>query len=71
MLADLAEKGKAVIVISSELMELMAVCDRIMVMSAGRIAATYGRGEWSQEKIMSAAFSGYINKPAGGKTGLC
>jgi ribose transport system ATP-binding protein len=65
LLADLAEKGKAVIVISSDLMELMAVCDRIMVMSAGRIAATYSRGEWSQGNIMSAAFSGYINKPAG------
>jgi ribose transport system ATP-binding protein len=71
LLADLAEKGKAVIVISSELMELMAVCDRIMVMSAGHIAATYDRGEWSQEKIMSAAFSGYINKPAGGETSSC
>ena len=71
LLADLAEKGKAVIVISSDLMELMAVCDRIMVMSAGRIAATYSRVEWSQEKIMSAAFSGYINKPAGGITGSC
>jgi ribose transport system ATP-binding protein len=71
LLADLAGKAKAVIVISSELMELMAVCDRIMVMSAGRITATYSRGEWSQEKIMSAAFSGYINKPAGGKTSSC
>ncbi len=71
LLADLAEKGKAVIVISSDLMELMVVCDRIMVISAGRIAAIYGRGEWSQEKIMSAAFSGYINKPAGGITGSC
>jgi ribose transport system ATP-binding protein len=71
MLADLAGKAKAVIVISSDLMELMAVCDRIMVMSAGRIAATYGRGEWSQEKIMSAAFSGYINKPSGSINGLC
>jgi ribose transport system ATP-binding protein len=62
ILADLAEKGKSIIVVSSDLMELMAICDRIMVMSAGRIAATYPRGQWSQEKIMSAAFSGYINK---------
>ncbi len=69
ILADLAEKGKAVIVVSSDLMELMAICDRIMVMSAGRIAATYPRGQWSQEKIMSAAFSGYINKPLTGIAG--
>jgi ribose transport system ATP-binding protein len=60
MLAELAEKGKAVIVVSSDTKELMAVCDRIMVMSAGRVAATFGRGEWSQEKIMAAAFSQYV-----------
>ena len=60
MLGELAEKGKAVIVVSSDTKELMAVCDRIMVMSAGRVAAAFGPGEWSQEKIMAAAFSEYI-----------
>ncbi len=60
MLAELAEKGRAIIFVSSDLKELMAICDRIMVFSAGRIAATFDRGQWSQEKIMSAAFSGYI-----------
>jgi ribose transport system ATP-binding protein len=60
MLADLAEKGKAIIFVSSDLKELMAVCDRIMVMSAGRVAETFDRGQWSREKIMSAAFSEYI-----------
>ena len=60
MLADLAEKGKAIIFVSSDLKELMAVCDRIAVMSAGRLVATFGRDEWSQEKIMSAAFSEYV-----------
>jgi len=68
ILAGLAEKGKAVVVVSSDLVELMAICDRIMVMSAGRIAAAFPRGQWSQENIMSAAFSGYINKPALWKT---
>jgi len=65
MLAELAEKGKAIIFVSSDLKELMAICDRIMVMSAGRVAATFDRGpgpgdQWSREEIMSAAFSGYI-----------
>jgi ribose transport system ATP-binding protein len=60
MLAELAEKARAIIFVSSDLKELMAVCDRIMVMSAGRIAGTFDRGQWSREKIMSAAFSGYI-----------
>jgi ribose transport system ATP-binding protein len=61
MLADLAEKGKAIIFVSSDLKELMAVCDRIMVMSAGRVVETFVRGQWSREKITSAAFSGYTD----------
>jgi len=60
MLAELADKEKAVIVVSSDIKELMAICDRIMVMSAGRVAATFGSSDWSQEKIMAAAFSRYI-----------
>jgi ribose transport system ATP-binding protein len=60
MLTKLAEKKKAIIFVSSDIKELMAVCDRIMVMSAGRVAATFARGEWSQEKIMAAAFSKYV-----------
>jgi len=61
MLADLADKGKAIVFVSSDLKELMAVCDRIMVMSAGKVAATFERGQWSEEKIMSAAFSEYVS----------
>jgi ribose transport system ATP-binding protein len=61
MLANLAEKGKAIIVVSSDLKELMAICDRIMVMSAGTVAATFSRSEWSEEKITAAAFSEYLN----------
>ncbi len=60
MLEELAEKGKAIIFVSSDNKELMAVCHRIIVMSAGLVAATFGQGEWSQEKIMSAAFSRYV-----------
>ena len=62
LLADLAAQGKAVIVVSSDLKELLALCDRIAVMSAGRIAATFRRGEWTQDKIMTAALSGYLNQ---------
>jgi len=71
MLADLAEKGKAVIVISSDLKELMVVCDRIAVMSAGRLVATFGRSEWSEEKIMSAAFSEYVGGTRANEATLC
>lgn len=62
LLRDLAAGGKAVVFVSSELTELMAVCDRMLVMSAGRIAAEFLPGEWTQEKITHAAFSGYLDR---------
>ena len=60
MLADLSQEGKAIIFISSDLKELMAICHRIMVLSAGRVADTFARGYWSEEEIMAAAFSEYV-----------
>ena len=59
---DLAAEGKALVVVSSELTELMALCDRILVMSAGRIVAEFLPGQWTQEKITQAAFSGYLDR---------
>ena len=59
LLNDLATRGKAIVVVSSDLIELMSICDRTAVMSAGRLVATFERGEWSEEKIMEAALSGY------------
>jgi putative multiple sugar transport system ATP-binding protein len=51
---QLAEAGKAVIVISSEMPELLGVCDRIYVMNEGRFVAEMPAKEASQEKIMRA-----------------
>ncbi|HLH56943.1 MAG TPA: sugar ABC transporter ATP-binding protein [Verrucomicrobiae bacterium] len=62
LLRDLAAEGKAVVMVSSELTELMALCDRILVMSNGRIVAEFLPGQWSQEKITHAAFSGYLDQ---------
>ena len=59
LLAGLARQGKAIIVVSSDLQELMAISDRIAVMSAGRLAAILPRGQWAQDSIMAAALSGY------------
>jgi ribose transport system ATP-binding protein len=61
LLSRLADQGKAIIVVSSDLRELMGLCDRIAVMSAGRIADIYRREEWTQDKIMNSALSGYLN----------
>src|ERR1051325_4033628 len=66
LLRDLAADGKALVVVSSELTELMAICDRIIVMSAGRIAAEFLPGKWTQEAITRAAFSGYLDKVEAG-----
>jgi ribose transport system ATP-binding protein len=59
LLDDLAGRGKAVIVVSSELEELLAICGRIAVLSAGRLITTFERGDWSQDRILAAAFSGH------------
>jgi len=65
MLADLATQGKAILFISSDLKELMAICNRILVMSAGKVAGTFARSDWSEERIMAAAFSEYVKTPGG------
>jgi putative multiple sugar transport system ATP-binding protein len=49
---DLADAGKAVILISSEMPELLGICDRICVMNAGAFVGEFGRAEATQEKIM-------------------
>ena len=51
---QLAEAGKAVIVISSEMPELLGICDRIYVMNEGKFVAEMPAKEASQEKIMRA-----------------
>jgi putative multiple sugar transport system ATP-binding protein len=50
----LAESGKGVLMISSEMPELLGMCDRIYVMSEGAIVAELGAHKASQEKIMQA-----------------
>lgn len=61
LMADLAERGKALLMVSSELPELMANCDRILVMSAGRIVGEFTPADWSEERITAAAFAGHMN----------
>ncbi|MBQ7563283.1 MAG: ATP-binding cassette domain-containing protein [Lachnospiraceae bacterium] len=49
---DLAKAGKAVIVISSEMQEIIGTCDRVYVINDGEIAGELNKDEVSQEKIM-------------------
>ncbi|MDQ0381144.1 sugar ABC transporter ATP-binding protein [Amycolatopsis thermophila] len=55
LVRQLADEGKAVIVISSYLPEILAVSDRILVTRFGRTVAEFSREEATQEKIMYAA----------------
>ena len=55
LLYDLAENGMAIVVVSSELPEVMGICDRIKVMCAGRIKAELERGQFSEQAILTAA----------------
>jgi rhamnose transport system ATP-binding protein len=55
LLVRLAADGVGVLMISSELPEVLRVSDRILVMREGRLAAQYDRAEASEEGIMSAA----------------
>ncbi|CAM4352677.1 heme ABC exporter ATP-binding protein CcmA [Comamonas aquatilis] len=49
-------QGKALMVVSSDLRELMELCDRISVMHDGRIVATFERGQWTTQALLEAAF---------------
>jgi putative multiple sugar transport system ATP-binding protein len=48
----LADEGKAVLVISSELPELIGLCDRVYTLAAGRITGELSRDEATQERLM-------------------
>jgi rhamnose transport system ATP-binding protein len=55
LLSQLARDGVGILMISSELPEVLRVSDRILVMREGRLTAEYSRAEASEEGIMSAA----------------
>lgn len=55
LIINLANEGKSVMVVSSEMPELLGICDRIMVMSNGRIAGTLDAKDANQEEIMRLA----------------
>jgi len=64
LLAELARQGKALVVVSSDLRELMLICDRIAVLSAGRLIDTFDRDHWTQDQLLAAAFAGYQKRDA-------
>jgi ribose transport system ATP-binding protein len=55
LIDELASRGKAVLMISSYLPELLGVCDRIAVMSRGRLSETRECDRWDERQLMAAA----------------
>jgi ribose transport system ATP-binding protein len=55
LIHELADGGAGVLVISSEIEELIGICDRLLVMRRGEIAGEFRREEFDREKILAAA----------------
>jgi ribose transport system ATP-binding protein len=55
LMGELVQRGAAILMISSELPEILGMSDRILVMRAGRIAGEFTRQEADQEKILHCA----------------
>jgi ABC-type sugar transport system ATPase subunit len=54
LIRNLAEEGKGIIVVSSELNELISLCHRILVIHEGRIVTEYAQEEVTREKIIAS-----------------
>lgn len=59
IMSDLAEQGVAIIMISSEMPEIIGMCDRVAVMSNGKVTGELESEEITQEKIMTLAVKGF------------
>jgi methyl-galactoside transport system ATP-binding protein len=55
LMIELAEQGKGIMMVSSEMPELLGVCDRILVLSGGRLAGEVNAADTNQEQIMTLA----------------
>jgi len=64
LIAELAKEGMALLVISSELPELLGLADRILVMAGGRLVGEVGRAEASEERILKMAMAGNLSARA-------
>ncbi len=60
LLRRLSAEGKGLLVVSSELPELMMLCDRILVLSRGRLVGEVSRHDFDEERILSLAYSEYL-----------
>jgi ABC-type sugar transport system ATPase subunit len=62
LIQNLAARGAAVILVSSELPELMNVCHRIIVMSGGRVQDELTQPEFTERRILASAFAAHMSE---------
>lgn len=60
IISDLADQGLAIILVSSELPEIIGMTDRVIVMHEGRVSASFARKEYKEELIMRAAMGSTV-----------
>jgi ABC-type sugar transport system ATPase subunit len=61
LMNSLVEKGAAILMVTSEMPELLGMSDRILVMRKGRIAGEMGRDDATEEKVLAAAMGAEAN----------
>ena len=59
IMSRLAAEGYAILFVSSELKEVLAMSDRVLVMSKGRITADYARGDATEASLVAASAAGH------------
>ena len=62
LINELVDRGAAVLIISSELEELIGLCDRILVMNRGEIRDELRRAEFNRERILRSALNGGVSE---------
>jgi len=63
VLQAMADEGMAIIVVSSDLPELIQVCDRILVLSRGTLAGQLQRDEFDEQALLALAYREYMKTP--------
>jgi ribose transport system ATP-binding protein len=65
LMGQLAQRGKSILFVSSYLPELLGVCDRVAVMSRGRLGEPRPAREWTENSLLEAATAVSAGRPAG------
>jgi ribose transport system ATP-binding protein len=59
-MVDLARQGKYILMVSSDMPELIAMCDRVLVMRQGEIVGEIGREDLTEETVLSYSIGGTL-----------